>query len=106
MTDIVHNAYDVLTPWAEADPISFRGISPRLETLDGKTIGMLRNSKRAALPTLQVLEKRLQERFPTIQFSAFANLKPNETAIAQPDIKDDFEEWVKGVDAVINAFGD
>jgi hypothetical protein len=106
MTDITQSTYDVLTPWAEADPVPFRGISPRLDTLDGKTIGLLRNSKRAALPALQMVETRLKERYPAAQFSWFANLKPNETAVEQPDIKDEFEDWVLGVDAVINAFGD
>ena len=106
MTETIDRTYDVFSPWAEADPIAFRGISPRLDSLDGKTIGLLRNSKRAAQPALQMVETRLRERFPNVQFSWFANLKPNETVTEQPDIKDDFEEWVKGVDAVINAFGD
>ncbi|HUT68030.1 MAG TPA: hypothetical protein VMW86_05735 [Dehalococcoidales bacterium] len=97
--------YEVLSPWAEADPVPFRGISPRVDSLDGKKIGLLRNSKRAAQPTLQVVEERLKERFPAAEFSWFSNLKPNETAIEQGR-KDEFEDWLKGVDAVIAAFGD
>ena len=54
MTDKPSNGYEVLSPWAEADPIPFRGISPRLGTLEGKKIGLLANSKRAAAPTMQV----------------------------------------------------
>ena len=105
MTDKPDNGYEVLTPWAEADPIPFRGISPRLETLAGKKIGLLANSKRAAAPALQVLKKRLVEKFPSVEFTDFANLKPNEV-VTEHGAKDEFEDWVKGVDAVISAFGD
>jgi hypothetical protein len=99
------NAYEVLSPWAEADPMPFRGIAPRLDGLAGKKIGLLMNTKRAALPTMQVIERRLKEKFPTVQFTEFANLKPNEV-ITEHGAKDEFEEWVKGVDAAITAFGD
>ena len=98
-------SYEVLSPWAEADPVSWRGITPRLPDLDGKTIGLLRNSKRAAEPSLKIVADRLKKKYPNIQFSWFANLRPNETSIAQ-DIKDDFEKWLEGVDAVIASYGD
>jgi hypothetical protein len=83
----------------------FRGISPRLEGLAGKKIGLLMNSKRAAAPTMQVLRKRLTEKFPTVEITEFVNSKPNEV-ITEHAGKDEFENWVKGVDAVIGAFGD
>jgi hypothetical protein len=105
MTNKQDNAYEVLSPWAEADPMPFRGIAPRLDGLEGKKIGLLMNTKRAALPTLQVIRRRLQESFPTVEFTEFANLKPNEV-ITEHGAKDEFEDWVKGVDAVISAFGD
>jgi hypothetical protein len=97
--------YEVLNPWAEADPISRRGINPGLNDLAGKKIGLLRNSKRTAEPALKVVENRLKKRYPTASFSWFSNLKPNESAIAQ-DSKDDFEKWIEGVDTVIAAYGD
>jgi len=98
-------SYEVLSPWAETDRMPFRGISPRLDALAGKKIGLLTNSKRAAAPTMQVLKRRLTERFPGVEFTEFANLKPNEV-ITEHTGKDEFENWVKGVDAVISAFGD
>jgi len=98
--------YEVLSPWAEADPVPWKGINPRLSDLAGKKIGLLRNSKRAAEPSLQIAADRLKKKFPTVEFSWFSNLKPNETSIAQPDLKDDFEKWIKGVDAVIASYGD
>ncbi len=105
MTNKPDNVYEVLSPWAEADPTPFRGISPRLDGLAGKKIGLLVNTKRAAPPTMEIIKRRLKERFPTIDFTQFANLRPNETII-EHGAKDEFEEWVKGVDGVIAAFGD
>ncbi len=52
---MTNNEYEVLSPWAEADPISSRGISPRVESLDGKKIGLYRNAKRAAEPVMNVV---------------------------------------------------
>jgi len=97
--------YEVLSPWAEADPIPFRGISPRLESLAGKKIGLLRNTKRAASPIMNVVKRRIKDKFPTAEITEFANLRPNEVIIEQ-DAKVEFEDWLKGVDAVIAAFGD
>jgi len=105
MTKKANREYEVLSPWAEADPIPLKGISPRIESLAGKKIGLFRNSKRAALPILNVVERRLREKFPTAEFTEFANLRPNEMIIEQ-DAKTEFEAWLKGVDAVIATFGD
>jgi hypothetical protein len=105
MPKSIESNYEVLSPWAEADLVPWKGINPRLNDLAGKKIGLLRNSKRAAEPSLQILADRLKKRYPTIQFSWFANLRPNEMSVAQ-DIKDDFEKWLKGVDAVIASYGD
>jgi hypothetical protein len=105
MPDKTECSYEVLSPWAEADAVPWKGINPRLKDLDGKKIGLLRNSKRAAEPSLKILADRLKKRYPAIQFSWFSNLKPNEMSIAQ-DIKDDFEAWIKGMDAVVASYGD
>ena len=105
MTSKSINAYEVLSPWAEADPIPFKGITPRADGLEGKKIGLFRNSKRAAAPIMKVVEKRLREKYPNAEFSEFANMRPNERIIDQ-DLKDEFEDWLKGVDAVIATFGD
>ena len=98
-------SYEVLSPWAEADPVPFRGISPRLNDLNGKKIGLFRNSKRAAEPALRVIENRLRQRFPSATFSWFANDFRNEMVTETP-AKNDFEAWAKGVDGIITAYGD
>jgi len=105
MTNSNSPHYEVLSPWAEADPIPPRGIAPRIDTLEGKKIGLLRNSKRAAAPLMEVIRNRLKDRYSTVRFSEFANMRPNERLLDQ-DLKDEFEEWLKGVDAVITTFGD
>jgi hypothetical protein len=90
--------YEVLSPWAEADPVPPKGLTAsRLDNLEGKKIGLYRNDKRAAQPILTILEKKLKERFPTSQISWYTTQK---TSVPE------FDEWLKSVDAVIAAVGD
>jgi hypothetical protein len=105
MADKTGNLYEVLGPWAEADPVPARGITPRVADLAGKKIGLYRNGKRAAEPTLKVVEDRLKKKYPTATFTSFFNMAANE-AIIEQDRKGEFEDWLKGVDAVIAAYGD
>jgi hypothetical protein len=102
---MTNSEYEVLSPWAEADPIPLRGISPRVTGFKGNKIGLFRNEKLAAEPMMKVLEKRLRERLPNAEFSHFLNPKKNEWIIEQ-DLKTEFEDWVKGVDTVVAVFGD
>jgi hypothetical protein len=99
------NDFSVLSPWAEADPVPARGISLRISGLAGKKIGLLHNSKRAAEPILNVVESKLKAEIPDAEFSRFINAVPNEPA-AESAAKEKFEDWVKGVDAVVAAVGD
>ena len=96
---------EVLSPWAEVDPIPLRGISPRLDTLAGKKIGLFANFKRAAKPITDAIEKRLKEKYPTIQTSLFHSTLPNVTETETVN-KEKFIAWIKGVDAVVGAVGD
>jgi hypothetical protein len=97
--------YEVLSPWAESDLIPPRGLSPRLETLAGKKIGLFINTKRAAKPMAAAIAKRLKEKFPTSETSLFAS--PLSTVILR-DSKDgaQFTAWLKSVNAVILLVGD
>ena len=105
MSNKTQGLYEVLSPWAEADPVPYRAISTRVNDLAGKKIGLFCNTKRVAEPTLKVIEGRLKKQFPTAAFSWFFNMAPNEAIIAQTR-KDEFESWLKGVDTVIAAYGD
>jgi hypothetical protein len=97
--------YEVLSPWAEADPIPARGLAERVNDLAGKKIGFFRNSKRAARPILENLEEKLKKRFPALTISQFVFL-PNDDVEATPGLLGKFEEWLSTVDAVVLAYGD
>jgi len=100
----MNSQYEVLNPWAEVDPIPLKGISPRLTDMTGKKIGLFFNNKEAARPIQDVVEKRLKERYPTLEFSRFLRV-PN-LSVAETENQAKFEEWVKGLDAVILAVAD
>ena len=104
MEDTKQEKYEVLNPWADADPVPLKPLAARILDLNGKTIGLFRNSKRAAKPALELVEQKLQARFPTIKFQPFVFM-PNDSIADTPDAAR-FEDWLKSVDAVIYAFGD
>jgi hypothetical protein len=97
--------YEVLSPWAEVDPIPVRGISPRVDTLAGKKIGLFANFKRAARPIQAYVEKKLKERYPDCETSLFDSRLPNVTETETAN-KEKFTAWAKEMDAVIAAVGD
>jgi hypothetical protein len=98
--------YEVLSPWAEVDPVPPRGLSPRLSSLDGKKIGLFVNTKRAAKPMAAATAKRLKEKFPTSETSLFAS--PLSTVILRESKKEEaqFTAWLKSVNAVVLMVGD
>jgi hypothetical protein len=98
-------SYEVLSPWAEADPISLKGLAPRLNDLADKKIGLLCNNKRAAPLILNVAEKLLKERYPTSEISWFYSRSFSVSSL-EPDRKAEFDDWIKGLDAVVAAVGD
>lgn len=96
--------YEVLSPWAEVDPVSLEGINPRLPDLRGKRIGLFHNGKVAAAPIQDAVEAELRARFDGITIARFgrtANLE-----VAETSDRARYEEWVKDVDAVVHAVGD
>jgi hypothetical protein len=97
--------YEVLSPWAEAEPIPLRGLSKRLDDLAGKRLGLLCNNKRAAPVILDVAEKILKRRYPDAMTSWF-NARSFSVSALEKDRKEEFDTWIKGVDAVVAAVGD
>ena len=106
----MNNQYEVLNPWAEVDPIAFRGISPRLSDLSGKKIGLFSNSKRASKPILTIVEKKLKEKYPTCEISWYDAWETYHISYwvmqKESENRSRFEEWVRGIDAVVHATGD
>ncbi len=97
--------YEILSPWADADPVMLKGLAPRLNTLEGKKIGMLANVKRAARPILAELEKQIKKQYPSVEISWYQGASISFSEL-DPANKPKFESWLDSVDAVILAAGD
>ncbi len=109
--------FEVLNPWAEADPVPLLSLSPRISDLSHKKIGLLTMKyKHASARVQSVIEKRLKERFPTLEFSRFDRNRGADLDASYDNLQVDpaqdkidlaaFEDWIKGVDAVVGAVGD
>ena len=96
--------YEVLNPWAEIDPIQVKGISPRLSEIAGKRIGFFLNSKIAAEPMSRIIEEKLKEMDPSLSFTRYVRI-PNISMAEIPE-KEEYIEWLKGLDAIIYTHGD
>ena len=97
--------YEVLSPWAEADPMPLKGLAPRLATLEGKKIGLLCNIKRAANPILNVVQSELLKRYPTSKTLLFKAQSMSVSEL-EPQNKEKFDAWIKDIDAAVLAVGD
>ena len=97
--------YEVLSPWADVDPVPLRGITPRLRDLAGKKIGLFLNEKRAAYLSLSAFERELLERIPTATTSWYKCTGHNIPEMLTEG-KARFEAWVASVDAVVLSVAD
>ncbi len=97
--------YEVLSPWGEADPKPLKGISPRLDNLSGKKIGLFANYKRAAIPIASSLKEQLESRYPDSKFSVYHSDQWNVIEI-ETENGEAFRKWVEENDAVILMVGD
>lgn len=97
--------YVALSPWADVDPIPLRGLSPRIQSLSGKKIGLFVNPKRAAMPMGESIQKRLRSMYPDVQIVMFHSTQPNVNEIETKN-KERFTAWAKGIDAAIALVGD
>ena len=97
--------YEVLSPWADVDPVPLRGITSRTKDLAGRKIGLFLNEKRAAYLSLSAFEKELLERFPSATTSWYKCTGHNIPEILTEG-KAKFEAWVGSVDAVVLAVAD
>lgn len=97
--------FEVLSPWAEAEQVELRGISPRLEELQGKKIGLFMNAKRAAKLTLESFERQLLERAPGVTTSWYTCTDVNVPEMRTAG-KEKFAGWITSVDAVVLSAAD
>ena len=87
------------------DPIPLRGISPRIQTLAGKKIGLFVNPKRAALPIAESIDKKLKTMYPDVQTVMYRSYGANVNEI-ETENKEKFTAWAKGLDAAIAVVAD
>ncbi len=97
--------YEVLSPWADADPVAPRGILPRVTDLNGKTIGLFAFFKESGPPTMRELERQLKEKFPGAKFSHYHYPKHVMEIAKDDEYKASFEEWAKGIDTAVTGMG-
>lgn len=97
--------YEVLSPWADVDPRPLQGISPRLDNLSGKKIGLFANYKRAAMPIARSFQEKLKAKYPDSEFSIYHSTQWNVNEI-ETNNREKFKNWLQGKDAVILMVGD
>ena len=92
--------WSVLNPIGERDLPEYLGLSPRLDTLAGKTIGLFDNAKRECPFVLGKVEKLLQARFPAVTITWFRK------GTYKQVMWEEEKAWAEGVDGVIGMCGD
>jgi hypothetical protein len=100
-------AYDVLSPWSETDPLPLQGITPRLDDLRGKRIGLFMNNKVAAPPIQDAVEAELRTRYGSeVTLTRFRRVDGGDAGSNESD-GPRYARWLEeDVDAVIVAVGD
>ncbi|MBR3262067.1 MAG: hypothetical protein IKF93_03010 [Lachnospiraceae bacterium] len=96
----------IYSPWAEIDNEGAIALNPRLDTLEGKTIGLYAHFKGHSPIMLQVVADLLQERYPTAKFKSIQLKIDTAEAVNIPEFDAELKEWLKDVDGVITAYGD
>ena len=94
-----------LSPWSGVDVEGTAGLSPRLEDLDGKTIGMFSDFMVVSMCMLHAVETELHRRFPNARFSYIQYAKDPTRIVDDPEFQPAFLEWLNGVDCVLAFYG-
>ena len=82
------NQLQVLSPWSEIDPVPLQAPAARLDSLDGKKIGLFANHKRA-----------------DISLDLYVGTEVNVPEMWTSG-KDKFAKWIDDMDGVVLAVGD
>jgi len=89
----------VLSPRAPLVPPENRPLSPRLDTLDGKTVGLYDNQKAGYAAFQDVIEELIEENYPTTTVKRYSGHFEISDAVVEQILAD-------GCDAVIFGSGD
>lgn len=94
-----------LSPWAEIDASGMTALSPRLETLNGKTVGMFGDFMVSATYMLKAVEPELKKRYPQASFSYLMYDQETMEIEKDPNFRSRFQDWLSTVDCVLGFFG-
>lgn len=97
--------YTVLSPWAEVDQSKLYGLSPRPETLNGKTIGMFGDFMNTATYMLQVVEEEILKVYPEAKFSYFRYITETTDIAKDAEVAEEFQAWLDGIDCALVFYG-
>lgn len=98
--------YTVLSPWATRKVSHAQPLSPRLDCLDGKRVGVLGLFKEYHRPLVKCVAETLAERYPFSEVKTFLytidQMDPEEDTANWPEIK----SFIDSVDAVVEIGAD
>ena len=96
---------DIHDPTSTTDTTNLSSLSPRVDTLEGKRIGLYDNGKMAAEPVLEVLERKLRDRYTDISIEKHAMETKND--VRDPEKLAAVGTWAsEEIDVCIGAIGD
>lgn len=98
--------YTILSPWAETDHVEKLPINPRLDSLEGKTIGLYASFKEYHPFFMQEVERQLAEKYPTAKFEHYTYIVDTQEIDQDPDNFPAFKAWLEKVDCVIGVGAD
>ena len=102
--------YEVVSPLGES-VVEMITMAPRLDTLEGKTIGELWNGGFRGDESFPIIEKMLRKRYPTVKLIPYTEFSLSTIASLHPERKEKTLEALraelkeKGCDAVITGNG-
>lgn len=98
--------YTVLSPWAKSDYLEKLPLSDRLDSMEGKTIGLYASFKEYHPFFMQEVERQLAQQYPDTHFSHYTYVVDTQEIDQDPDNYPAFRAWLDGVDAVIGVGAD
>ncbi|MCC8079687.1 MAG: hypothetical protein LIO57_06485 [Oscillospiraceae bacterium] len=98
--------YTVLSPWSDAAVEEQVGLSPRLNTLNGKTIGLFANFKGHSVTVLDVIAEKIKESYPDVCFTSYQYPIETTEIMLDNNYAESFKEWATGCDGIIAGYGD
>lgn len=98
--------YTVLSPWAQVNTADAKGLSPRLDTLSGKRIGMFAHFKGHSFLILKEIESAIKRQYPSAEFTYLQYPKDTKEIQDDEEFLPRLKEWLSHVDGVIAAYGD